>query len=783
MRSEDALSHFLRRRRLYAGASGLVWSAFAALAALVLTLAERLGWAAWGEEAAWVSIAAALLVLGWWIRRGRRLRAAIIARELDERWQLLSRLESAVELSADASVWAAAQRADAAARIEGRPPPGGVLWRVGLRMLAATLVLAGFEAGVLAWRAMEGPPASKPAIQTLPPGATAGPKALTSPFGSGTPLPIPSRRTEASIVWKSPIEQIKATAIEEVPLVATATSPAGFRAVSLRITVNGGPETVLPLDAASLAASAKPGEHELAPSLFLDELKVREFDVIAYHLVGELNGEGQKGPVSSTLQFIQVRQPQVEMVQAGSGDGKLISLIFGLKALQLQLLKENFALDHLTAKGDPGWKRENSRVAGEQGGLAGKAGDARDFARSESAPEPLLGYLAQAQSAMKSAGRQIAGENNAGAARSQNEALALLAECEQFFHKALNVSTTVADPFKDDQAFALEARSETLAGAVETIARRQARNNELAERADAIEQAAIASESARLAADGALEADIQTLLKQGAAAAAKEADQLAVGDRPAAREPAAAAQRMFERAVAAQEQRGRAGAVALLDDVRRSLNEAARTEDSSARAAKLAGARATVRAAAALQQKGGSADAARELGALVRTMTGSASIESARIAADAATRSQVILLSRETALNRAVRRLNWIARAGAPGGRAIDRDALADLELSSQEAEWATSQEKAVALARRAAGQASASLHAATPDPLETAAAVDAAVRLAAALEALRNVGTRDEFVRRFKPDDIDPLYRAAVEEYFERLSRQVGFLPSADSR
>jgi len=32
--------------------------------------------------------------------------------------------------------------------------------------------------------------------------------------------------------------------------------------------------------------------------------------------------------------------------------------------------------------------------------------------------------------------------------------------------------------------------------------------------------------------------------------------------------------------------------------------------------------------------------------------------------------------------------------------------------------------------------------------------------------------GQRDEIVRRFNPADVEPAYRAAVENYFERLSR-----------
>ena len=47
-----------------------------------------------------------------------------------------------------------------------------------------------------------------------------------------------------------------------------------------------------------------------------------------------------------------------------------------------------------------------------------------------------------------------------------------------------------------------------------------------------------------------------------------------------------------------------------------------------------------------------------------------------------------------------------------------------------------------------------------------------AAEHLVALLEAARTAGERDEQVRRFNPDELDPTYRAAVEAYFEKLSR-----------
>ena len=63
--------------------------------------------------------------------------------------------------------------------------------------------------------------------------------------------------------------------------------------------------------------------------------------------------------------------------------------------------------------------------------------------------------------------------------------------------------------------------------------------------------------------------------------------------------------------------------------------------------------------------------------------------------------------------------------------------------------------------------------------PANPAESLAAAVRLATALESARNQTQRDEIVRRFNADDIDPAYRQSVETYFEKLSRDGAKAPA----
>src|SRR5215216_1519989 len=119
MTSPASSSSFLHRAYSRDRQLWLVWSVAAVLVAAALNGAGRLGWLHRGQlySAAPALAAAAFLIL--WFRRVRALTRARFARELDTRWQLRSRLESAEELTAHDSALAQAQRAEAAQSVAG----------------------------------------------------------------------------------------------------------------------------------------------------------------------------------------------------------------------------------------------------------------------------------------------------------------------------------------------------------------------------------------------------------------------------------------------------------------------------------------------------------------------------------------------------------------------------------------------------------------------------------------------------------------------------------------
>ncbi len=770
MKLNSPVDQLVRRQRRRARGTALAWALGAALAAHAWLGAIALGWLALSRWWALIPAVLATYLLVRWLRRARAITTPAVARELDARWSLHSRIETAVELAQDTSPMASAQRTDATERVAGREPTGAWAWRSGLALTVLALLLLSAEYGVVAaraWRAKA---------------------AVAKQEEKKAELAV-----KASITWKAPEDQIMASAVEEVPLTAYAESNTGFRKLTLEVEVNG---KAMPSRPMEVSAFAKPGAGDVEVSLYLDELKVQAFDIVSYQIVGELATAKPVPPVSSPIQFIQVRPPRRDMEQKGQpGDPRLISAIRQMKAAEMRLLQQNNTLSYATdLKSAPTWKAENAHVAADQTALATKAREALDLAREANAPALVIGNLDAAGRQMQDAGESLTAEKNDAARAPQGRAIALLAEIEKLIGQAANgkAAPAASDPFRDQQKFDMPKREDTPAGQVEQLAQQQQQlNQQLSNEGQqgggsehAAEQEAIARAAEKLSQNTELDPSAQQALRDAASVANRSAQQLKADDRTAAREPAGAAQASLERALAATDQAGKASALATLDDVRRELNAASRASD-SARSAALAQAKGELRAEAVRQQRAGSADAARQLANLADAVSAPKgkspdvadsspnTPERARELATSAARVQVTLGPRGTTLNRALRQVRRLpSAAGGDGAPGLDGQMLAEVELASQQAEWLTADEATRELAKALAAKAD-ELQRAGSGNGGRAAAAQLADQLASALERARDLGQRDEIVRRFKAEDIDPAYRPAVEAYFERLSRE----------
>lgn len=604
------------RRRRY---TLLVWTLAAASLAVGFAGAERLGWFRHGFAVGLPFACAALVPLGFWFVRARRLDENHVARDLDAEWRLQARIEAAAELAGDRSALAAAQRADAARRLDGRRLPRAFFWHAGQLALIAALLVLLVESTVFTIRIFEKPPAPPP----------------------------PPEDISASIVWRSPESEIKATSIEEVALAASADTRTGFRSVSLEVSVNGEPRLSLPLDAETLKTLAKPGSHSVKLPLYLDETSAAEFDIVAYHLRADRKTRQPAPAVTSPLQFIQIRpaREEVERIKAMPGGGKdklgeLAAIIGSLKAAQLALLKQNFLLAHApVAKTEKAWTDANTTVAADQKLLAGKAAEARAFAIAEELDPLIVDHLSQVIPIMEEASGLISETSNEPAARPQGRALGLITALEKLIRKIILETQGAAaggkpppknpDPFKDEQRYKLPPRKDTAAGQLEQLAKDQtdqaaktdpspSSGDKKPQPPSAADQAELARRAEELAKNQKLGEAAQKAAAQAARDAAAAAAQLKQGDVTAARAPSQAAAQTLRDAAAAQEKAGRDAARAALEAARRALNEAAREPDAAARAEKLDAVARQLHEAAVEQQQSGSAEAARQLEAAAR---------------------------------------------------------------------------------------------------------------------------------------------------------------------
>ncbi len=803
MKTTSLPTDLLAREYQRARRSLLLWSLVCAVLALATMIASVLGWFQVGDLVASLLSVASFALLAGWLIRSARVAPEAVARELDERWALRARLESALELADNSSALAAAQRADAAEKLAGRKAPRTAQWLAGVSMLTIAAILVLAEVTFTAARALF---ALKPAEVTL------------------KDKPQLPTDTTASITWKSPAPAIKATAIEEVPLAANVLSKTGLRTLTLEVMINGESKPSRSLDIAALSDVAQPGSHDIVGSLFLDEVGAHEYDIVAYHLRGERLG-GTNAVVTSPLQFVQIRplredallqegQQQANASNSGPAQQSL-AFLTALKTAQLQLMEQNFLLAHGGVdKTQPTWKTENERVAGEQTKLAGKATEARDFSISSQLPALMVDNLSRVVPLMQESGKFIASMANDKATRPQGAALALIAELEKMVVKMLSrnqnggasASANRNDPFKDEQDYKLPPRDKTPAGKLEELAQRQQKANQQREAdksdpskgsdASAAEQEAIAREAQQLLADAQLQASAQKALEDAAKAAAETAKQLKSGDMAAAREPSTAAQSAFDKAAAAQEKEGRTAAAAELDNLRRSLNEAARIDDPAEREKKLSELRDQLRDVALQQQNNGSAEAASLLSKLAKDMAAAkkkenptkptdsanevdpAIDEHARELALAAARAQAALESRTVALDRSARQLNraqqLLQDARDRGGVDNLDGPLADALLAAQNIEALTGDASLAERARKIAMQTERLRWTTSGGGriVLLGELAEASGQLAAVLKAYTSANQRDELVRRFNPDEIDPAYRDAVQAYFERLSR-----------
>jgi len=414
--------------------------------------------------------------------------------------------------------------------------------------------------------------------------------------------------SDARITWNSPESEIKAAAVEEVPLEATAVSSNGFHDAVLEIAVNGEGKSRTPITLDELKTT---GKHTIKTSIYMDKIGVKPFDIVSYNLRAQRNGVTTAADTVSPIQFVQIKPlteneptnnpPQNQTNSNPRNASQNFDYITAIKSAQLRAIKENFTLANSELSHDSGdWKAGNEQVGAGQKTIAEKTGEAAVILASNGVPDQIVSLVRQAQPEMEDAARKISDTKNQPALAPQGRALALITQTEQYLAKSKRQAqagrpspqNNVPDPF-DKEPPQLAQRSQTPAGELETLAKEQARladdlasGNSASESTNKSDPQQISGTPAEreeqihqrvgaLLANTNFAAEVTQHLEQGRNQAQTSLSNLNKQDAVAAREPAAESARELKLAADAMQQAGEQQAKEELADALRALSDAA----------------------------------------------------------------------------------------------------------------------------------------------------------------------------------------------------------------
>ena len=434
---------------------GLLWLAHPASAPVSDWRWLRLGWLA----------GLAVTVLGvallWRTRRRTLLRSAA---EMDATLDTHNRLEAATALQTAQDAMAKAQRAETEQYLQQSGISRRRPWLPALAVLVALLAMAHI-ATLICW--------ARPVHEDA--------KAKQSAPAVAEKKAAPAAPT-ASIDWVSPDSETAATAIEEVPLEAQAESSTGMRKAVLDIEVNGVHRLSQPLDNQPLDDDlTKPGAHTLKASIYLDQLDVKTYDIVSYHLSAQRITPAVLPLTVSPVQFVQVKPVREDTFVCAGGDqpSKCFNYVTALKAAQLRLMKDNFTLANSeVSHDDSDWLDQNNRVGTEQNNLASRTDDVVTMMTTNHYPEQILDLVRQSQPLMTDAGGKISHQENQPALQPQGQALGYLTEVEKYLKSSIklagrSIQPKAADPFQRPKNLELKTHPLTRAGKIDALAQAQ----------------------------------------------------------------------------------------------------------------------------------------------------------------------------------------------------------------------------------------------------------------------------------------------------------------------
>ncbi|MEO0795243.1 MAG: hypothetical protein AAFX93_08785 [Verrucomicrobiota bacterium] len=192
-----------------------------------------------------------------------------------------------------------------------------------------------------------------PGLSAIAPAVTLNPKEIVE---EEVEPAIPQELIAASITIQEPGEDFWATRIEAVPLELTTDSPHGFSDLTIKASVNGGDWVTL----SDSAEFVEAGEQALSLELYLDELKIEDFDLVSYAVEGlALHPEHPGALRRSDMYFIQIRPFDWQITKVPTAEGDMQQMIQLMNLLIWLIEEERIVIRHTWVL-----NREESAYAG-----------------------------------------------------------------------------------------------------------------------------------------------------------------------------------------------------------------------------------------------------------------------------------------------------------------------------------------------------------------------------------------------------------------------------------
>jgi len=250
----------------------------------------------------------------------------------------------------------------------------------------------------------------------------------------------PNEKPWGEVRIVTPGHDVKLTKIDVLPLQIEMTASSTLQSPVWISSINGGPEI-----SHDLPAPTEPQYAVFQPLIYLDELKVSDWDVISYYAKVQTITHAE---YASKIYFIEIRPFREDILKETGGSGSqgrnaraLLSDLTGLISQQTTVLQQTHLFQQSTYPSDELRKQDNQKLTQAEQDLSAAADHlyGKMIAENENAPiGDILDHLAGAEQQMDKATENLDEEIIPEAKAREQGALTELVACRKSFLKVIS---------------------------------------------------------------------------------------------------------------------------------------------------------------------------------------------------------------------------------------------------------------------------------------------------------------------------------------------------------